>query len=634
MSELASPNPNPEQQQIFTLSRNSTTSSSMSMIEVDELSPFGATKQGRLPALIKLNANQANLSNDDSSEEHGRSRKTVSMPIYNGSDIEQVPRKALEKQESSLPAGMEMFPKEINNGRESMESEAEDLSDDFHLVGLPSADLIGPSLPAPLSARELASALDWSANATTNQFDDDEQEGEGEGDEQSNNAVGDSLVEMIINLRNENQDLIHALETNNEYVKQRLDEFKRISEELKQQDTKFSIERSDYEQQIRKLKHQNTILSDKVKTLEAKLMEAKVDIKGSLQANGSSEVGSIQSDSQKMYPDLSYKDFNNSDQETTMQVDAKPTNGDQVRQTSTAREMSDTGEKIGSMSAEEMKKRFDAVKTDFYASDDRMEQCDKLEKQLDDIGMRDYEICLLQQQLNIYRQDFRLERMANLEAKMQIERLKNDIDKLCLERLKDRSRIYGEKGRLEGEKVDREVEENCDKNKHFYQGPHVRFDPGAAAGAVVSKLSHQLSKKAARSAAKAAKYASKQAYREERAAAAAAVAAANAATNQDTFDTSQGHQGHRRHHSRHFGGHHRGIKSEVVNDLWSTANRAMLTGYKMASTHVNNALDRLSQPATNDQTVTPASKQPSDRQEGSGGRVEPSAPPMGDSSMD
>ena len=33
----------------------------------------------------------------------------------------------------------------------------------------------------------------------------------------------------------------------------------------------------------------------------------------------------------------------------------------------------------------------------------------------------------------------------------------------------------------------------------------------------------------------------------------------------------------------------------MVSDLLSTANRAMLTGYKMASTHVNLALDKLSQ---------------------------------------
>lgn len=616
MSGLAS-NTIPERQQhLFTISRNSTTSSSMSLTKVDELSPFGDTKQGRLPALIKLN-NLVNGDESNSTEQMG-SRKLVSMPIYNGSEIEQAPEKTLGKQVTSLPADIKIFPEETNNETEYVEkSEAEDSSDDFHLVGLPSADLIGPSLPSPLSAKELASALDWSANATTNQFD---------GEDERNNTMGDSLVEMIINLRNENQDLVHALETNNEFVKNRLEEFKRIGENLKQREAKLTVEKSDYEHQLRKLKHQNTLLNDRVRDLEAKL---KMDVKDSSQEPSSSETDSAQAGNQNIYPDLSYKDFNNSDmdQETTLQFDQVP------QASSSGREICNTVDQFGAISTDDLDKRFNPIKTDFYASDDRMEQCDKLEKQLNDIGMRDYEICLLQQQLNIYRQDFRLERMANLEAKLQIEKLKNDIDKLCLEKLKDRSRLYKERGLAEGERVDRE-EDGRDKNKNFYQGPHMRFDPGAAVGAVASKLTHQLSKKAARSAAKAAKYASKQAYREERAAATAAMAAAKAATDQDTYDTSQGHQGHRRHHSRNYNGHHRGIKSEVVNDLWTTANKAMLTGYKMASTHVNNALDRLSQPAASDQNPTPTNNQASNRQNGSGGRVEPSAPAMGDPSLD
>lgn len=616
---------NPEQQQqVYTLSRNSTTSSSTSLIKLDELSPFGATKQNRLPALIKLNQ-------VDDNKEQENDRKTISMPTYNGSEIEQEPGIGLEKRKASLPAEMK-----IPSSNETDEKQSKKLgkterifedSSESQINGLSSCDLIGPSLPAPnLTARELASAIDWSANAPTNQFDADEQQQEPQDDD----LVGDSLIEMIINLRNENQDLIHALETNNEYVKQRLDDFKRVNEDLKQQDAKFALERSDYEQKLRKLQHENTVLSDKLKAMEAKLTEAKCDVKDSFNmADSCMSSSRVELDDDKMYPDLSDRDSNNLNmhQMMTMQASSKLTVGDDASTVSSRKEGGDAL-KVSEMSTEELSKRFDAIKTDFYASDDRMEQCDKLEKQLNDMGTRDYEICLLQQQLNIYRQDFRLERMANLEAKLQIERIKNDIDKLCLERLKDKSRMYGAQSKEEG--GEGMVAEENTRNKPAYQpGSHVRFGPGATAGAVVSRLGHQLSKKAARSAAKAAKYASKQAYREERAAAAAAVAAAAAAANPDTFDANSGHHGHRRHHSQHYHrGHNRGIKSEVVSDLLSTANKAMLTGYKMASNHVNMALDRLNQPAANEQASTTSNNQSSGRQDGTGKRIEPSAPPM------
>lgn len=613
-----------QQQQVYTLSRNSTNSSSASSIKLDELSPFGATKQNRLPALIKLNQ-----VDDYKQQENGR--KTVSMPIYNGSEIEQEPEKGLGKREASLPAEMKISSSNEIDERQSKNLEGMERifegSSELQINGLPSGDLIGPSLPAPLTARELASAIDWSANAPTNQFDDDEQQ------PQDDDLVGDSLIEMIINLRNENQDLIHALETNNEYIKQRLDDFKRVNEELKQQDAKFAFERSDYEQKLRKLQHENTVLSDKLKTMEAKLTGAKCNVKDSLNmADSWMRPSEVDLDDDKMYPDLSERESNNLDvhQMMTLEASSKLTGGDDASTVSSRREsgkiaVSDA-QKVGEMSTEDLSKRFDAIKTDFYASDDRMEQCDKLEKQLNDIGTRDYEICLLQQQLNIFRQDFRLERMANLEAKLQIERLKNDIDKLCLERLKDNSRMYGVKGKEE--EGEGEGAEEDTRNKPTYRpGSHVRFGPGAAAEAMVSRLGHQLSKKAARSAAKAAKYASKQAYREERAAAAAAVAAA-AAANPDN-DANSGHHGHRRHHSQHYHrGHHRGIKSEVVSDLLSTANKAMLTGYKMASNHVNMALDRLNQPAANEQATTTSSNQTSGRTDATGKRAEPSAPPM------
>lgn len=609
MSELEQQIENSHQkQQVFTLSKSSTPSSSISLIKLDELSSFGATKQSRLPTLIKLNSIENNKEQE--------TRQTSSMPAYNSAQSEQEQAKTQGKEQTSLPSQMKLSSNIGGKENKAVEvitgTAGVDLSEDFHMVDVASVDLIGPSLPAPRSAKFPEADFDCSALTTASQFVSQHQQ-----QQQQSGFVGDSLIDMIISLRSENQNLVRALETNNEFVKERLADFKRISEESKQREAKFATEKADYEHQIRKLKRQNTVLSDRLKSLEAKLKEMKGEVDDTLDAAHSSKASSVRAtEEQQMYPNLTNDSFDNSaiHQAVTMQVDAPSTSGQQEASGSGLEAAQSAepnlAEKVGNMTTEELSKRFDARKAEFYALDDPMEQCDKLEQQLNDIGKRDYEICLLQQQLNIYRQDFRLERMANLEAKIQIEKLKNDIDRLCLERLNEKSRILG------GNEPE-EAKNHLHRSSHHRRSSGgVRFENlGAGAEAVFSKLGHQLSKKAAKSAAKAAKYASKQAHREEKA------AAAKAASQVNEVEADEDNRGHRRQHSQHHR-HHRGIKSEVVNDLLSTANKAMLTGYKMASTHVNMALDRLSQPASTEQV-----QQGNSNQQATGKPVA-SAPPM------
>lgn len=608
-------------------------SNSVSIIKLDELSSFGATKQSRLPALIKLNEIDLN-----------RPEVANSMPNFSAAQLEQTQANPSDKQQKSLPASLlahqitmldpastaackenistlqqadDDRPVKSNDKQNDKEEDANSEAD-YQVVDMEQTDLIGPSLPQ-VAAEEAQHQLDKSIQALqSNQHFN----------QQHATHLGDSLIEMIINLRNENQNLVRALETNNEYVKERLSEFKRVQEESKKREAQFAMEKAEHEHQIRKLQRQNTVLSERLKSMEAKLKDMKLEVSESLNAAHSSKASSIRGQD-NLYPQLSteQESFSNSalNQATTMQVDATSgelynegdqDNGegnqqqarDKQQQKPTAPPMSIGGAvdesqpaaaiRMANMTKEELMRHFDADKATFYAMDDPMKQCDKLEQQLNEIGKRDYEICLLQQQLNIYRQDFRLERMANLEAKIQIEKLKNDIDKLCLERLQQKH----------NETRAKEIGGEPSNHLHRYSQRGGRFDPAGAADALIGKLGHQLSKKAAKSAAKAAKYAAKQAHREERAAAAMARAAAHASASsghQNPEHQQQQQQAaateaeyHHRHHASHHR-HHRprgsGIRSEMVNDLLSTANKAMLTGYKMASTHVNLALDKLSQ---------------------------------------
>lgn len=621
-----------------TSSRKSSISptNSISLIKLDELSSFGATKQSRLPALIKLNEIDQN-----------QPQAVISMPNFSASQIEKTPAEQAKtpesnKQAASLPVNVAMTDKEnmsTSSNKDADQNTAQgqqtapaapeqekSLTEDFQVVEMEQANemnsdsnnLMGPSLPLQHEQIERSIQALQSSNS------------------QHSTQLGDSLIEMIINLKNENQNLVRALEMNNDYVKERLSEFKKIQEESKRREAQFALEKAEHEHQIRKLTRQNEVLSERLKSMEAKLKDMKVEVSESLNAAHSSQASSLrgpQDERTNLYPSLGAQEsFGNSalnnNQTTTMQVDATsgelynegdtrpsdaPIAGDSSESTdesgdddeATAGEQqagpSRAAIKMANMSKEELEKHFDTNKAQFYALDDPMKQCDKLEQQLNEIGKRDYEICLLQQQLNIYRQDFRLERMANLEAKIQIEKLKNDIDKLCLDRIQQTTQAK---------------EAAAHSSRHHERG--VRFYPTGAAENLIGKLGHQLSKKAAKSAAKAAKYAAKQAHREERTAAALARAAAytsaatNPASGQEQVDSAATHGNH--HHRRHHGHHSRprqsGIRSEVMTDLLSTANKAMLTGYKMASTHVNLALDKLSQYEQQQASALEKNKQP------------------------
>ena len=80
-----------------------------------------------------------------------------------------------------------------------------------------------------------------------------------------------------------------------------------------------------------------------------------------------------------------------------------------------------------------------------------MKQCDKLEQRLNDIGKKDCEITQLQNRLNVYRRDYGFEPIEKLEAQLQIEKLRNDIDRLCLERLQQQQHSSGQDNRTSNE---------------------------------------------------------------------------------------------------------------------------------------------------------------------------------------
>lgn len=653
-----------QQQQIQQTTKTTTSSnssspsvSSISLIKLDQVSPFGATKQNRLPALIRMN-----------SIETEEARKTISMPAYEASQLETPLTCEAEKRRASLTTNF-LASSSNNNNKQDQQAEKENLavdmsiteaandaetSDGFQVVEADcgqSAPVLGPSLP-PSTAQETSPTT-----RALQQLNSFKQLVVGD---QPTSQLGDSLIDMIISLRNENQNLLNALETNNEFVKLRIQEFKQASEDSKRREAKFALEKVEHEHELRKVKRQNDVLSERLKSMEAKLKDMRLEVGDSLANAHSSRASSerdLEAEVSRMYPDLvdylgpfastSAVEANNGQQQTTIQMDATScelynnsdtscvgpsappmdtsTNNEQSslskRQQdlvassdseSSASEDSDSDSdeneatKVGNMSREELSKRFDAEKAAFYAMDDPMKQCDKLEQQLNDIGKRDYEICLLQQQLNIYRQDYRLERMANLEAKIQIEKLKNDIEKLCLDRLQEKAAAREAGGR----KSSRHHGHHHHHRERKSSGSGFNFAPAAD---MVGRWSNHLSRKAVKSAAKAAKFAAKQAKLEERAASAMAAAAsynldrqsaaASAAkqpqqTNATAESSGEPSSSRDHHHKRHHHHHHRrnrGPRSEVVSDLLSTANKAMMTSYKMASTHVNLALDKLSQ---------------------------------------
>lgn len=653
----------------------SSPSNSLSIIKLDELSSYGALKQNRLPTLIKMN----DIEQQQQQQMCSKQAAPISMPAFSAHQLEQAAAVLAGKQQVSLPANINQQPIGSGNKENSMvhsivggvDADQDASCEDYQMIDMTSTDLMGPSLPAaPITQQNKTGTTEANAPAPSSLTSVAQKIlSSNQNLNQQSSYLGDSLIEMIINLRNENQNLVKALETNNDYVKERLNEFKRFNEEAKKREAHFAAERAEHEHQVRKLKRQNTVLSDRLKSMEAKLKDMRLEVGDTLDAANSSKASSTRGEDNTtaLYPalDASMESFGNSalNGATTMQVDAVENNGeptsveknpatanrtepksvqfdDEELVAGTANPMNNPL-RFGKMSQEELSKRFDADKAAFYAMDDPMKQCDKLEQQLNDIGRRDYEICLLQQQLNIYRQDFRLERMANLEAKIQIEKLKNDIDRLCFERM-------DEKNNRNHQTTSTSDEESPPRASNIHRGSHhrhsasagIRFDAASAAADAVSKLGLHLSKRASRSAAKAAKFASKQAYREEKAAAASAAAAAAAAqaaaqaAQAGASESSHHHHHHRRGHHHHrssAGGPMRGLRNEVVNDLLSTANKAMLTGYKMASTHVNLAIDKLSQfeqaQAANleKNKTTPTSSNKS---------TTPSAPPMNTPSLD
>lgn len=608
-------------------------SNSVSLIKLDELSSFGASRQSRLPALIKLNDQQ----------QTDPARHPNSMPVLSANQMEKTSARMEQRQQTSLPAHLTAS---TNADKENMDEhgkpeQANSLLEDYQVVDMvvsAEPELVGPSLPQPQPVSEQAETAQ--IKAALSQVNNVQQQPVSL---QHPSQLGDSLIDMIINLKNENQNLVRALETNNEYVKERLSEFKRVTEESKRREAQFALEKAEHEHQVRKLQRQNSVLSERLKSMEAKLKDMKLEVSESLDAARSSKASSIRQEPEagELYPTLADEEsFSNPaaayHQTPTMQVDALRASQEPAPMDTA--NLPDNGtvrpSPLEGLSKEELNKRFDADKAEFYAlSDDPMKQCDKLEQQLNDIGKRDYEICLLQQQLNIYRQDFRLERMANLEAKIQIEKLKNDIDRLCLERLKEKVKSRTGPDNAPGQHEPSQAQ---------LSGPASAAI--AAADAVLGRLGHQLSKKAAKSAHKAAKYAAKQAHREEKAAAAAAAQAAALAATAGAGSSQSGtgelgyhgrrHHHSHRHHGRHSGSSTGGIKSEVVSDLWSTANRAMLTGYKMASTHVNLALDKLSQFEQSQASQLAKNQQSGGTGETSAKVLKPTAPTMEPPSID
>lgn len=568
-------------------SRSSSFSNSISFIKLNEIESYEPPIVNNQPVLLK--DNQEKLSNLETTSKMMNSMPAEIAP--KNSDQNQL---LADRQQQSLP---NMMDKENQKAAENKSPEKESVAnisgaEDFQIVDMVAEEEKEESKDKPAAA--LASI--------TNQ--------------NLGNQLGDSLIDMIINLKNENQNLIKALETNNEFVKERIEEFKRATEDSKKREVQYETDKSEHEQHIRKLQRQNLVLSERLKSMETKLKDLKSEANdGSMVAGSSSKASSVIHDEvgSNLYPELDSGENFSINRATTMQVDATSCelnvqNNNPENETQQKADGNDLNTRFN----------FEATNGENFA-EILLKQCSELEKQLNNIEKRDLEICLLQQKLNIFKKDLGAKKMNNFEAKGQIELLKIEIEGLCNER-KRQSQLVN----------------NCDEtgpsNANFYDTTTAQQAIDAA-----SKLGYHLSKKATRSAVRAAKYASKQAYREQKAAAVAAAAAAAAAAvgsgiynrasngassssssssaayfqrNQQTPAATAAHvepqfsqQEHHHHHARHHSGssNHphlsslRKLKTEVVNDLMSTANKAMLTGYKVASTHVNLALDKLSQ---------------------------------------
>lgn len=575
-------------------SRSSSFSNSISFLKLNEIESYE-------PPLIDDNQLILKKENQERTNNLETTSKMMnSMPAeitQTKSDQNQILADKQQQQQQSLP---NMIDKENQKASESKSSEKESVAnisgaDDFQIVDMMTEETVEKKNEESKD-KPAASAL---ASITNHNL---------------GNQLGDSLIDMIINLKNENQNLIKALETNNEFVKERIEEFKRATEDAKKRELNYATDKSEHEQQIRKLQRQNLVLSERLKSMEIKLK----DLKSSEANDGSSsKAGSVIHDEvgSNLYPELDSGENFSLNQATTMQVDATSCELNQNNDLE-----KDSYETQKEADGDELNTRFNFEATNGENfTDELLRQCSELEKQLNNTEKRDLEICLLQQKLNIFKKDLGSKKMNNFEAKGQIELLRIEIEAFCNERKRQSQLINSS--------------EAGPSNANYYDTTTAQQAIDAA-----SKLGYHLSRRATRSAVKAAKYASKQAYREQKAAAVAAAAAAAAAAvgsgiynrggassasssssssaaaaylqrNQQTPATAahiepqlsqqERHHHHHRHHST--SSHHphlsslRKLKTEVVNDLMSTANKAMLTGYKVASTHVNLALDKLSQ---------------------------------------
>lgn len=566
-------------------------SATSSLVQLNELSQFGARKQNRLPILIKL-LDDSYLEKTRVQQDYTKQTRNInSMPILNAQQLE-----------TNLKCAFSSLPTKINVLNDQKMQDLAKGDDSFRQPEM-NRQLVGetPSLKTNKQQEQVKIELADVQSLVNPSF------------------VGDSLIEMIIKLSAENQDLVRALDVNNKYVKERICEFKRLQEGTVKRDAHIAKEKADFEHSIRKLTQQNNFLNDRLKLVEAKLKNMNLEVNDTLEATHLFKFNACLTNESQLYPKLDdaeslLRHLNEETQQTNakslssryssqssnknlevLQIYSEPMQDDI---STTVGNSQSLHAKLGKPSKPQMKvscKKDLVSNNDLSAADDALAKCDKLEKKLNELGRRDYEICRLQQQLNIYRQDFKLERMTKVEAKSRIETLETDTEKLCFDRVRKQT------SQLEAAEAAAAVSRSAQNStKDRISG--VSF----IGSDFVGKLGHQLQKKAIKTAARAARYAAKKAHLEEKIAArnvGHASTSGNAtqeehlvskfAPNLETNIKMYEQKG--RNERRHFGNLDRSIGSEIVGDLVFTANKAVLTGYKMASTHANLAIEKLNQ---------------------------------------
>lgn len=478
-------------------------------------------------------------------------RKMNSMPIEITQNME--PNHQLADKQQSLPINIEANSKDKENkiapAGKSILTKSANESD---VKNLQSADMI--AMKEKNKDNLVAPTLEKNQNLS--------------------DQLGDSLIEMISNLKNENQKLAEALKTNEEFVRERIEEFKRATEDVKKCENQYATNKLEYKDQVRKLHHQNLVLNERLKNMETKLKDTKLD---------DNSGKSIHVNAQNMYPELDEGENISDTKASTVQVDAT---GDESN-------VNNVLEKLEDETYSKVRDKQSNTRSNFNM-DKSLKQCYQLEKQLNKIEKRDLEICVLKQKLSILKGDLISNSMNNFQASSQIELLRTEIENLANQR-----KILSKLEKTNNSRVS--LGDNCDES---------------IAKVAAAKLGYRLSKRAVRSDLKAAKYASKKAYREQKVAAiAAASICENIPVSSSYSYCNQQCQQKRadvepqvsRREGRHLHRYHstasqhqhlpslRKLKSDLVGDIVSTANKAVLTGYKVASTHVNLALDKLSQ---------------------------------------